>query len=211
MFMLKLCKLWSGRWICSLFSPGEQQQQQQHQQQQQSLGTNLTRWETQQDHHQVSSVYLDEFIIFFQIDRGKIASAASNWLKSAPQTDTTTLAFASLHPSSMAHHLYCTRREGKCFHFWLGDVLECRANHLGWFEQKFLEIIHFGRVVVWCGVNRMIIHFSKHPFQKVQLAVILFIFFFNSSWYKIASAVKQQQRPLPSLLYLSLIYATRPA
>ena len=96
MFMLKLCKLWSGRWICSLFSPGEQQQQQQHQQQQQSLGTNLTRWETQQDHHQVSSVYLDEFILFLQIGRGKTDSAARNWIKSAPQTDATTFAFASL-------------------------------------------------------------------------------------------------------------------
>ena len=51
----------------------------------------------------------------------------------------------------------------------------------------------------WCGVNRMISHFSTHPFQ--QAAVILFFLFFLSSWCKIASAAipspKQQWRPLP--------------
>ena len=97
------------------------------------------------------------------------------------------------------------RREGKGRH--------C-CNHLA---ARIIWRKVFGRTFIlggwwfWCGVNRMIIHFSKDPFQKVPLAVILVIFFFNSSWYKIASVVKQQQRPLASLLYLSLIYATRPA
>ena len=52
-------------------------------------------------------------------------------------------------------------------------------------------------VVVWCGVNWMIIR---------QVAIFLFFLFFKSSWYKIATAVlspKQQRRPLPSLLFLS--------
>ena len=37
-----------------------------------------------------------ELILFFQIDRGKTASAARNWAKSALQTDATNFAFASL-------------------------------------------------------------------------------------------------------------------
>ena len=37
-----------------------------------------------------------EFILFFHIDWGKTASVARNWTKSAPQTDATTFAFASL-------------------------------------------------------------------------------------------------------------------
>ena len=32
----------------------------------------------------------------------------------------------------------------------------------GWFEEKFLsKHTHFGRGVGWCGVNKMIIHFSE--------------------------------------------------
>ena len=43
------------------------------------------------------------------------------------------------------------RREGKGRRCWLGDILECRTNHLaaaGEFEQQFWESIHFGRVGV---------------------------------------------------------------
>ena len=38
----------------------------------------------------------DEFNRFFQIDRDKTASAARNWTNTAPPTDATTFAFASL-------------------------------------------------------------------------------------------------------------------
>ena len=76
--------------------------------------------------------------------------------------------------------------------------------------------------MVWYWI---IIHFfkasiiSKHPFH--QEAIILFILFFKLSWCKIAkvrqgiesipSTPKQQRRPLPSLLYLSLLFAARAA
>ena len=53
-------------------------------------------------------------------------------------------------------------------------------------------------------VNRMIIVFSKHSFR--QVAAFLFILFFKSSQFKIASASPTQQH-LPSLLYLSLFYS----
>ena len=56
----------------------------------------------------------------------------------------------------------------------------------GRFEVKFLskKPIHFGRVVVWCGVNQMIIHFSEasilpsvfssiHPFLQIILLLNL--------------------------------------
>ena len=68
----------------------------------------------------------------------------------------------------------------------------------------------FVRVVVRCGVNLMIIHFSKHPFR--QVAVILFILFYKSSWCKLASfrPPKPQQRPMPSLLYSSFFYMWPP-
>ena len=36
------------------------------------------------------------FNLFFQIDRGKTALAARNWINFAPQTDATTFAFASV-------------------------------------------------------------------------------------------------------------------
>ena len=41
-----------------------------------------------------------EFILFFQIDQNKTASAARNWINFAPQTDDLCLCFC-LHPSSM--------------------------------------------------------------------------------------------------------------
>ena len=51
-------------------------------------------------------------------------------------------------------------------------------------NKSFWENIHFGKVVVWCGVNRMIIHFYKAsiPPSKTALAFILFILFFKSFW-----------------------------
>ena len=55
-------------------------------------------------------------------------------------------------------------------------------------------------------MNLMIIHFSKHPFR--QVAAILFILFYKSSWCKLASfrPPKPQRRPMPSLLYSSFFY-----
>ena len=49
-------------------------------------------------------------------------------------------------------------------------------------KKRFWENIHFGREVVWYGVNQEIIHLKhpkhlKHPFR--QLAVILFILFYK--------------------------------
>ena len=71
-------------------------------------------------------------------------------------------------------------------------------------NKSLWENIHFNMVVVWCGVNWMIIR---------QVAIFLFFLFFKSSWYKIATAVlspKQQRRPLPSLLFLSRVAAKKP-
>ena len=46
--------------------------------------------------------------------------------------------------------------------------------------KRLWKNIHFVKVVVLCGVNQMIINFSKvHPFR--QISVILFILFFKSS------------------------------
>ena len=58
--------------------------------------------------------------------------------------------------------------------------------------------IHLGMVVVWCGVNQMIIHFSKHPF--CQVGVILLILFLKSSWCKIESAARNLINSLPQAL-----------
>ena len=51
-------------------------------------------------------------------------------------------------------------------------------------NNKFWENIHFGRVLVWYGGNQMIIHF----FKTSEVADILFIIFFKSFWWKMASA-----------------------
>ena len=57
-----------------------------------------------------------EFILFFQIDRGKIACAARKWTKSAPQNRRNNLCLCfSLHPSSMPEK-YCNGN----FHWVLG-------------------------------------------------------------------------------------------
>ena len=57
------------------------------------------------------------------------------------------------------------RREGKGRRCLLGDVLECHTSHFSSkddFKKIFWKEIHFGRVVVWCGVNQM--DFLKHTF-----------------------------------------------
>ena len=79
------------------------------------------------------------------------------------------------------------RREGKGRRYCLGDVLECRTSHLvgkdDW-QKSFWKNTHFGRVVVWCGVNQMIIHLSEasilpsvrssiHPFLQIILVLNL--------------------------------------
>ena len=46
-----------------------------------------------------------EFSLFFQIDRGKTASAARNWINSAPQTEATTFAFASVSILLLCMHV----------------------------------------------------------------------------------------------------------
>ena len=50
---------------------------------------------------------------------------------------------------------------------WWVDVLECQTSQLStriiW-RKVFGKNIHFGRVVVWFGVNRKIFHFSELSF-----------------------------------------------
>ena len=65
-------------------------------------------------------------------------------------------------------------------------VVECRTDHLAarmiW-TKVFWENIHFGRVVLWYGVTRIIVHFVKASIPR-SIAIILFILFFISSWLK---------------------------
>ena len=80
---------------------------------------------------------------------------------------------------------YC-RRSSLLFSW--GDVIECRTNHLAprMILIHFLKNNLFGRVVVWCRVNWLIIFFSSHPFR--QVTAILFFLIFKSSWCKIVSS-----------------------
>ena len=70
---------------------------------------------------------------------------------------------------------------------WGTYVLECRTSHLvgkdDW-QKSFWKNTHFGRVVVWFGVNQMIIHLSEasilpsvrssiHPFLQIILVLNL--------------------------------------
>ena len=77
------------------------------------------------------------------------------------------------------------RREGKCSRWWLGDVLEWCTNNLA---ARMIKTNIFGRTsimvgwwfgMVWTGWSFI---FPKHPFR--QLAVILFILYLKSSWWK---------------------------
>ena len=55
------------------------------------------------------SVYLEETVelnSFFQIDRGKTAGAARNWIKSTPQTDATTFALPSVSILLLWNYLF---------------------------------------------------------------------------------------------------------
>ena len=63
------------------------------------------------------------------------------------------------------------------------QYLNAPLTQQGWFEEK-LKKKHFRRVGVWCdGIGWSSI-FSKHPFR--QAAVMLFILFLKSSWFKMA-------------------------
>ena len=53
------------------------------------------------------------FLSFFQINRGKTASVARNWINVVPQTDTTTFAFASASILLLCFQL-SKRRRGLC-------------------------------------------------------------------------------------------------
>ena len=73
--------------------------------------------------------------------------------------------------------------------------------------------------MVWCGVNRVIIHFFKAsiPPSRYRVALILFIIFFKSSWCKIAGrefnkfCPQRSSDDLCPILYLSFFYVwTRP-
>ena len=76
-------------------------------------------------------------------------------------------------------------------------------------KKSFWENIHFGRGVVWYGVNQMITHFSKHPFRQVTVFYSSFSSNHPGRKYIVRqriesiSSPKQQRRPLPSILYLS--------
>ena len=83
------------------------------------------------------------------------------------------------------------REEGKGHRCWLGDIIEYRTNHLAekmiWWKvvgrTTTLGGWYFGLVwTCWSAI------FSIHPFR--QVANILFILFFKSSWCKIASAAR---------------------
>ena len=96
----------------------------------------------------------------------------------------------------------------------VGDGLECRSIHLAAsmiLRKVLLKKIHFGRVLVWCGVNWMIIHFSRasippsgcysiHPFLQIILV--------QNSQCDNDSVPQAAATTLLSLLYLSFFYAT---
>ena len=80
-------------------------------------------------------------------------------------------------------------REGKGRRCCLGDGLECRTSHLcsskDDLKKGFCKNIRFVRVVIWCGVNQMIINFSEasippsvhssfHRFLQIILVLILY-------------------------------------
>ena len=67
---------------------------------------------------------------------------------------------------------------GKGRRFYLGDVQYLHAalaiEQQGGFEERvFWKKIHFGRVVVWCGVNQMIINFSEASILRSSLQPVL--------------------------------------
>ena len=75
--------------------------------------------------------------------------------------------------------------------------------------------IHFGRVVVWYGVNWKIIHFSETsipfhftilPFLKIILALKLYSIHIVVPGVECMLPPKHQRRPYPFLLSLSFFY-----
>ena len=104
------------------------------------------------------------------------------------------------------------RREGKGRHAGWEDELEWHIKHLAarmiW-RNIFGENIHFKRVVVWCGVNRMII-FLKYSMNSAKKPLFYYSFTSNhlGAKYLVLESIpspKQQQRPLPSLLYFFIL------
>ena len=88
--------------------------------------------------------------------------------------------------SSPSKKNYKYRSEGQGRRWSLGDVFECRTNHLAasmiWAKVCCMKNNHFGRVgFVYCSMNRLIIHFFKisippniasysiHPFLPIIL------------------------------------------
>ena len=83
-----------------------------------------------------------------------------------------------LHTGSSAEKQDKDRREGKGHRCYLGDILECRTNHLA---ARMIWTKVFGRKsiwvgwwfgMVWTGWSSIL---SKHPFR--QVVCILFILF----------------------------------
>ena len=91
------------------------------------------------------------------------------------------------------------------------DELECRTSKNDLKKKRFWENIHFGRVVVWYGVSRMIINFSTHPFRQVFFYSSVsskIILVHNSQCGKESNQFhppKQEQGSLPCLSSLSFL------
>ena len=91
------------------------------------------------------------------------------------------------------------------------DELECRTSKNDLKKKRFRENIHFGRVVVWYGVSRMIINFSTHPFRQVFFYSSVsskIILVHNSQCGKESNQFhppKQEQGSLPCLSSLSFL------
>ena len=84
-------------------------------------------------------------------------------------------------PSSLSSIEEETDRRKRSSQYCLGDILECRIS-MDDLKKKLWKKIHFGRLVVWCGVIQMIIHLSEasilpsvcyiiHPFLQIILVL----------------------------------------
>ena len=90
------------------------------------------------------------------------------------------------------------QKEGKGRRCWLGDVLECRTKIVrsilvGWWL--------FG--MVWTGWSSI---FAKHPFR--QVAVIILILYFKSSWWKIARAARNWINSVPQTAATTVAFSS---
>ena len=103
-----------------------------------------------------------------------------------------------------------TEQKAKVVAVGCGTELNTALSSKDDLNKRFWKNIHFGRVVVWYGVNRMVTHF---PNASVLPSSRYLHSSFFSSWWKIVSTArnwinsvpKQQRRPLPSLLSLSFL------